>query len=874
MLLSNNNLKKKYLVLIKDFKSEKGNKGEVKSALKKLNSNNVTILHELNELGVIIIETTENFANKIAESRFVESVEEDSVISVEEKLENSEEANRLNLEFEEIKAEARARAEANGESLDEEVDNEEDSEVSSVVSANSVASTQWKDSATEFKNFWNAGFKGQNVRVAVLDSGYTPHPDLEGQVIESLEPTNRTGHTLDGRNHGTPAMGVIGAKEGAVYEGYAPSCKMGSIKIYDDSGNGNHTDFAIGIDYVLANKHKYDIAMFNVQGYNAVALTTRALRLLRQNGIVVVVAGGNYGHQTNASSLCPAFPAREVEAIAIGAIEGNLTQAYYSCGSNNGEINFGATTNLNTTSATGGVYWGFAGTSCATPSAAGMFALLKSAYPHFGVIPLHALMKKGARTDFSTYNRNYFGDGFMRLTTNMLPSAVYGTYNGVFNSANALGDFSHSNGVYALDASQPYASRAIGLPIKCTTQQNLTLELMSLSSNALVEIYLNGQLREQFYPTSSYTSKTISLPVGNNSVEIKYNNQYESHISNTLYVRNINVATPVADVAPSTPTVSLVSVNGKRVTIRTTVPSSSVAFNKVQFDYRWVSGANDHTATMSATRSYDYTFEAPNFNTAYQIDVRVANGTAFSGWSNILSFTTGANTTPVAPSTPTLTLVSLNGLTATIRVDVPSASAPFNKLQFDRYWISGISDLVVTMGDTRSYTTTVTVPNFDTTYNINVMAFNGDLSSSWSNLLALRATSGSNVILEDFSDNTFMFNFTGNWYRDASLNTFRSATISHGQTSTTTFNVDGGSNGATLNLDYMVSTEASFDKFNVYINDTLMFTDSGDKPYQNLNINMGLRAGSNTVKLEYVKDGSVSYGQDAVWVDNIKVTKH
>jgi len=70
-----------------------------------------------------------------------------------------------------------------------------------------------------------------------------------------------------------------------------------------------------------------------------------------------------------------------------------------------------------------------------------------------------------------------------------------------------------------------------------------------------------------------------------------------------------------------------------------------------------------------------------------------------------------------------------------------------------------------------------------------------------------------------------------------------------------------------LAFDLKTSTEAGWDFFQVYVDFNLMYSLSGENDWQTISI--PLTAGSHSVIFLYGKDGSVSSGDDTVWVDNI-----
>ncbi len=76
-------------------------------------------------------------------------------------------------------------------------------------------------------------------------------------------------------------------------------------------------------------------------------------------------------------------------------------------------------------------------------------------------------------------------------------------------------------------------------------------------------------------------------------------------------------------------------------------------------------------------------------------------------------------------------------------------------------------------------------------------------------------------------------------------------------------------NGFSYNLyfDYMISSESNFDYLKVYINGTLVYQDLGFKTSY---CEKPLNSGNNTIILQYSKDGSVTVGLDAVFIDNLQ----
>lgn len=107
-----------------------------------------------------------------------------------------------------------------------------------------VNESKWKISwghvDTEVWKLWQKGFKGQNVRIAVLDTGVDAnHGDLKN--IKGLrfkiegDQVAITDKFLDLDGHGTSCCGLVGATGASFYSGLAPSSNVVAFKLYNES---------------------------------------------------------------------------------------------------------------------------------------------------------------------------------------------------------------------------------------------------------------------------------------------------------------------------------------------------------------------------------------------------------------------------------------------------------------------------------------------------------------------------------------------------------------------------------------------------------------------------------------------------------------
>ena len=158
--------------------------------------------------------------------------------------------------------------------------------------------------------------------IAVVDSGVSKTiSTLSPRVIASVNLKTYDGATgIYG--HGTMVSSIAaGAAEG--YTSAEPRAKIVSIKVLDGVGVGYKSDIVAACDWILQNKSTYNIRVANFS-LNAGGETFRddaldkAVESLWLNGVVVVVAAGNYAVNGGQSDVGYA-PANDPFVITVGA---------------------------------------------------------------------------------------------------------------------------------------------------------------------------------------------------------------------------------------------------------------------------------------------------------------------------------------------------------------------------------------------------------------------------------------------------------------------------------------------------------------------------------------------------------------------------
>lgn len=275
--------------------------------------------------------------------------------------------------------------------------------------------SQWNLDLINAPEVWAQGFTGQNVVVAVLDTGidYT-HPDLVDNLwVNSDEIANngidddKNGYVddrqgwnfykdgvandpMDIDSHGTHVAGVIAAgNNGFGITGVAPSATIMPVRVTREFSNDTAAEadarLAAGIRYAVQNGAKVlNISLGNYPDEPLMTETRAALRSARSAGVVAVMAAGNErGFPYYATDpIEPARFSRNNLGIAVGAVNRNRVVADFSNPAGNRRSDFFVAPGVTVRSTVPGAYYeasGWSGTSMSTPHLTGIVALMLSA---------------------------------------------------------------------------------------------------------------------------------------------------------------------------------------------------------------------------------------------------------------------------------------------------------------------------------------------------------------------------------------------------------------------------------------------------------------------------------------------------------------
>ncbi len=297
--------------------------------------------------------------------------------------------------------------------------------------------------ATDVWNQSSAFLQGQDVTVAVVDSGVGKIKDVKDRVKTNV---NFNKHYHDGKDmygHGTFVAAILagdGASSEGKYTGIAPKVDMVNVRVSDDEGRSTEGDVLQSLQWVFENAEEENIRVVNLSLNAAVAQSyhtsplAAGVEMLWLRGIVVVVSAGNNG----SANLYP--PANSPRVITVGATDdqgtpgiaddevahfsawgiddvGNVKPDLVAPGTsivafvpNNGKLTMGQDHMENAVDKN---YFRMSGTSMSAPIVAGAVAMLLQDEPNLTPDQVKFRLKATANQNWAGYDPARAGAGYL-----------------------------------------------------------------------------------------------------------------------------------------------------------------------------------------------------------------------------------------------------------------------------------------------------------------------------------------------------------------------------------------------------------------------------------------------------------------------------
>lgn len=341
------------------------------------------------------------------------------------------------------------------------------------------------------QTLWNQGYSGQNVRVAILDTGIDfDHEMFANTSIISADFTG-SGSAQDGHGHGTHVAGIIAGH--ANYTGVAPNVTLLIGKVLTDGGYGQLSWLIDAINWAVSQNASVISLSLGATYTDAPEDLLSAPEVLAvenaiANGVTVVIASGNcrMGCGSFTGVTTPGF-ARN--AITVGAVNNSLSLAPFSSGAEIADYIKPdvVAPGVGICSSVVDGYACYSGTSMATPHIAGIVALMLSRNNSLSPSAIKSMLVDASIDLGDVGADTSYGNGFVNA------SAI--DFGMTFNEIISYADVTQN-----------------------TTSITVT-GVFNVVDNAILEIYLNNNLVEEQNYTSSFVY-SFSPSVGNYSIHI------------------------------------------------------------------------------------------------------------------------------------------------------------------------------------------------------------------------------------------------------------------------------------------------------------------------------------------------------------------
>lgn len=178
---------------------------------------------------------------------------------------------------------------------------------------------------------YKIGLTGNDVTVAVMDTGIAKHPDFGKRIIGFKDFCNQRKDIYDDNGHGTHVAGIIAGSglADSRYCGIAPKAKLLVLKVLDKNGNGNTVNVLKGMDWLIKNKDLYQVRLLNISvgmlknaGEREKEQLLDAVDAAWDAGIMVVTAAGNNGPKENTVTI----PGISRKVLTVGCMDDNTDE--------------------------------------------------------------------------------------------------------------------------------------------------------------------------------------------------------------------------------------------------------------------------------------------------------------------------------------------------------------------------------------------------------------------------------------------------------------------------------------------------------------------------------------------------------------------
>ncbi|MFJ8262284.1 S8 family peptidase [Rummeliibacillus sp. NPDC094406] len=251
----------------------------------------------------------------------------------------------------------------------------------------------WSLNSINIQNAWSTGLTGENVKVAVVDTGVALNnalPNVNRYSFVDDDPRTRVDESTpyDTDGHGTFVSGIIAADitSNNNYDniaGIAPGVSLYSLKVFQEDG-ATMESLLKALEWSI--KHHIDIVNMSLGTSGDDPILRNAVEKAYNAGIILVAAAGNDGMGKNVR-----YPAKYDQVIAVSSVDQNNKISYFS--NTGSKVEFTAPgSNIYSLGLHSNIVQD-SGTSFSTPHVTGFLALLKQQYPDYSNEQLRKILR-------------------------------------------------------------------------------------------------------------------------------------------------------------------------------------------------------------------------------------------------------------------------------------------------------------------------------------------------------------------------------------------------------------------------------------------------------------------------------------------------
>ena len=194
-----------------------------------------------------------------------------------------------------------------------------------------TSAPSWNNEMIKISKAWDLGCFGNDVKVAVIDSGVNAHDDLKDNLLPGYNFASNNTDVSDNIGHGTYVSGIIAAKaNGSYIDGVANHAKIVPLKCFDTTKPSPSAALVGKAIRSAVDDFGCKVINMSFGGGSTWANQTLAdaVNYAISKNCIVVAAVGNSKIESIRKTLM--FPAAYDNVVGVGAVDANSVVSYFS----------------------------------------------------------------------------------------------------------------------------------------------------------------------------------------------------------------------------------------------------------------------------------------------------------------------------------------------------------------------------------------------------------------------------------------------------------------------------------------------------------------------------------------------------------------